>query len=386
MKRHYWWGLGALILCAIIAIGVRGFRNFGSGPVFLSEEQQETLEAGLALEDVSLEQQDDNGQLLWKVNADKVIYSPDQETANLVQVEAELYQRGELLYRVQADKGTILEDGQVILLQENILAIGIQNQMEIRGKALEWRSEEDVMILRDGLTGTHPQVRIQAQEAWAYDQENRMELQGQVVATTVVENPKEDPWLKLQGESLAWQWKAEEISHDQPIRVERFEDRTITEVLTGKQGLFEISENRMTATDNVRTQIIEIPLEIASDEAIWDVDAKEVDVTRPTEIVNDKEKINVMAQTGQLDLEEQVVYLNQDVVVEDEKNTSRLKANRVTWNLVDQTILAEGAVDYQQGNPPVTVRGARATGRIENQTVVVDGGRVVTEIVPPPNQ
>ena len=381
MKRGYWWGLAAVIVCVAVAVGFRTWRSPDFGD-YVSDEQQDALEAGLALRDVTLEQQDDNGQLLWRVHADEVTYSPDQESANLVNLEGELYQDGELLYEVKADRGVIRDNGQVIFLRKNIVANGIQNQMVLKGDTLEWRPEEAIMIVRDRLTGAHPQLRAQANEARVYDREQRMELNGEVIATTVVENPEVDPWLKLQGNLLEWRWETAEIGSDQPIRVERFENETITEMLAGQQGLVELSENQVTLTEDVIMQLIDIPLDIATDRAVWDVDGQKINVDRPVEIVNSQEKVTLTAQQGQLDLAEEVVYLTQDVLVVAEENNSRLTTNRLTWNLVDQTVLAEGAVDYRQGEPQVTVRGPRAKGRIEAQTVVVDGGRVVTEIVP----
>ena len=382
MKRRYWWGLGTLVLGVAIVIGMRACQNPEFGADYIPEEQQEALEAGLALRDVTLEQQDDDGQLLWRVDADEVTYSPDQASANLERPEGELYQDGQLLYRVKANKGRVLEDGQVIILEGSIVATGIQNQMVLRGEALEWRPQEDVMIVQDGLTGNHPQVRAQANEARVYDREKRMELNGEVIAVTVVKNPDTDPWLKLQGETLEWRWEAQGIASEKPIKIERFQEKSITEVLAGNRGLVELPKNQITVTDSVVMRVVDIPLSIAGDEAVWAVDEQTVEVDRSIKIVNEKEKVTTTAQQGQLDLAEQIVYLSQDVLVASNENDSRLVTDRLTWNLVDQTLLAEGAVDYRQGDPQVTVRGPRAKGRIEDQVIVVEGGRVVTEIVP----
>jgi len=371
-----------VILGIAIAIGVRTCRDPNVGLDYLPEEQQEALESGLILRDVTLEQQDENGQLLWRVNADEVTYSPDQESADLSNADGELYQDGELLYRFKADRGTILDNGQVIFLEDNIVATGIQNQMVLRGDRLEWDPEQDVLVVRDGITGTHPQVRAQANEARVYDRENRMELEGNVVATTVVDNPDVEPWLKLQGEALEWRWEDEDILSDQAIRVERFQNARITEVLTGQQGLVELPENRVTLTNNVQAELIEIPLNLTSDRAIWQVDEQTINTEQPIKVVNEEEEITITAQQGRLDLVEQIVYFTQDVVVTGTANDSSLTANSLAWNLVDQTVLAEGAVNYRQSDPAVTVRGPRARGRIEEQTVVVDGGQVVTEIDP----
>lgn len=381
MKRPLWWLIGTLGLCLLIVVGLRTCRNPDTALQDPSESSEEVA-PGLTLRDVTLEQQDEEGQLLWKVDAAEVTYSPNQEVANLVNLDGELYQDGELLYRVKADRGTILDNGRAIVLENNIVATGIQNQMTLKGQTLEWTPEENLLVVRNGLTGTHPRVRARANEARVYDRENRMELEGSVVANTVVENPQTDPWLKLQGETLQWRWQDETLESSQPLRVERFENEQVTEVLMGQKGRVELAENRVTLTDSVQAQLLEIPLKMSSQRAVWEVEEQTIQAEESVRVVNQKEQIVVTSQTGEFDLVEQTVYFTQDVLAIEQNNTGRLTADRLTWNLEEQTVLAEGSVIYQQADPPINIRGPRARGRIEEQTVVIDGGQVVTEIEP----
>jgi hypothetical protein len=48
----------------------------------------------------------------------------------------------------------------------------------------------------------------------------------------------------------------------------------------------------------------------------------------------------------------------------------------------DQTLLAEGGVNYRQVDPAINLNGNRGVGRLNEQTFVVDGGPVITEIIP----
>jgi LPS export ABC transporter protein LptC len=381
MKRSLWWLIGVVGLFLLIAIGVRTCRDPGTEFGDPSEPGEEVV-PGLTLRDVTLEQQGEDGELLWKVDAEEVTYSPNQEEASLINLEGELYQDGELLYRVKADRGSIRDNGQVIFLEDNIVATGVQNQITLRGQSLEWSPEADVLIVRNGLTGNHPQVQAKANEARVYDRENRMELAGDVVATTVVADPQTEPRLKLQGQALQWQWDAQTFNSDQPMRVERFENEQISEVLVGQQGFVELAENRVTLTEGVQAQLLEIPLEMTSQRAIWNVEAQSIEATQDVRVVNQQEQVVVTAQKGDFDLAEQIAYFTQDVLAIGQANNSRLTSERLTWNLEDQTVLAEGAVVYQQANPAINIRGPRARGRIEEQTVVIDGGQVITEIEP----
>lgn len=385
MKRSPWWLVGTVSLFLLIAVGVRTCRTPQSDLSDSTATDQEEFVPGLTLKDVTLEQQDESGQLLWKVDAEEVTYSPNQEIANLSNLNGELYQDGELLYRVRADNGTILENGQTIVLEDNIVATGIQNQMTIKGQTLEWTPEDDVLIVKNGLSGTHPQIRATADEARVYDRENRMELEGSVVATTVVENPQTEPWLKLQGETLQWQWEAETLNSDRPLRVERFENNQVKEVLVGQKGLVELAEDRVTLTESVQAQLLNIPLEMTSKQAIWDVEQQTILAEENVRVVNKKEKVTVTSQRGEFNLANQTAFFTKDVLAIGQENNSRLTSDRLTWNLEEQTVLAEGSVVYQQTNPQVNIQGPRARGRIAEQTVVIDGGQVVTEIEPPSN-
>ncbi|MGD1860736.1 MAG: LPS export ABC transporter periplasmic protein LptC [Leptolyngbyaceae cyanobacterium] len=381
MKRPLRWVLGAIAGFVVIALGVRMCTPNGS---WLTDngESTEEIDPALVLRDVTLEQQDENGRLLWKVNADEVTYSADQETANLVNPEGEFYQDGELIYRAKADRGTIQENGQIILLENNLVATGIRNGMVINGQTLEWQPSNNLMVISNGLTGTHPQVRAKADTARIYELENRMELVGNVIATTVTENPEVDPWVKFQGETLQWRWEDETLNSDRPIRAERFENQQITQVLTGQRSLVELGAERVTLEEAVQAQFLDMPMTLTADKAVWELPTQTIQADRSVRVVNPQEQITVTAQQGQFDLDAETAVFSQDVLAIAAKNSGRLTSNRLQWNLEDQTVIAEGRVNYQQADPQLTIRGERARGRIEEQVVVVDGGNVVTEIQP----
>jgi LPS export ABC transporter protein LptC len=385
MKRSLWWLVGAVGFGLVLVLSIRACQT--SSVVQTPSETAADVIPGLTLKDVTLEQQDESGQLIWRVNAAEVTYTPDQETAQLVNLDGELYQDGAVLYRVTSDRGIIENNGERILLEGNIVATGTKNKMVLRGQNLVWTPADAVLVVRNGITGTHPQVRAQANEARVYDRESRMELEGDVVATTVVADPKTKPWLKLQSQTLDWQWEDETFNSDQPLRVERFQDETVTQVLIGAKGLVELAENRVTLTEAVQAQLLEIPLQMNSQRAVWEVEAQTIEAETNVRVINPQEQIVVTAQNSEFDLAENIAVFTNDVLATEQQNTGRLRSDRLQWNLADQTVLAEGNVVYEQSDPTVQTRGPRARGRIEDQTVLMEGGggQVVTEIEPPFN-
>jgi LPS export ABC transporter protein LptC len=386
MKRRYWQIIGVLTSGAIAtALFIVRQPNNMQLPDGTPEED---IKAGLTLRDVTLEQQNDDGQLLWKVSAEEVTYSPDKESANLVRPNGELFQDGKVIYRVKAERGIVQRNGQSIFLEENIHAEGLENKMILKGQQLQWLPEESLLIIKNGLMGTHPEIRAQANEARVFNRESRMELSGKVIANTVFENPQEQPWLKLQGEKIDWNWEKEIITSTVPIQIERFQREKITEVLSGNKVQLELAQKRATFTEGVKAKLLSFPLEMISEQAVWDVEKQTIATNKPIQVTDPKQGIIANGQTGLLDLAQKVVFFKQNVKVVSQKNDSQLTTDQLTWNLSDSTVLAEGAVYYRQQNPQVTVTGQRAQGRINEQTVVVEGAggnsrqQVVTEIVP----
>ncbi|MDA0865357.1 MAG: LPS export ABC transporter periplasmic protein LptC [Cyanobacteria bacterium] len=383
MKRWYGLGLGGFVLFVALVMGLRAIRQDPAPNYVADEEQQDALTSGLTLRDVTLEQPDENGQLLWRVHAETVTYSPDQQTPDVTRPQGELYLDGKMIYRVTARRGQILEDGQLVILTGNIVATGIESQAVLRGNELQWRVQDDLMVLRDRITGTHPQLRLAADEARVYEREQRMELEGEVIANTVVEDPSTEPWLKLQADILEWRWQDEEVESQASLRVERFLDETITEVISGETGLLELQGNRATLTNNVVVELLALSLRITGDHALWDVDAEQIVMDRPLRADSEAQAVTLTAQQGQFDLADQIVNLTREVVVVGNRHDGRLTADRLRWNLATQTVVAEGAVNYRQGDPSARIRGPQAVGYIQEQRVVISGGQVVTEIAAP---
>ncbi|MGB3312723.1 MAG: LPS export ABC transporter periplasmic protein LptC [Nodosilinea sp.] len=367
---------------AALAIGLYSLLGPGPGLNSGAGDPATDPEPGLTLRDVTLEQPDEQGQLLWRVKGDEVTYSTDQQVAFITQPDGDLFQDGEVIYKVIADTGEVRENGSVILLRGNIVATGVKNGSILRGSEMEWRPQDDVLIMRDQITGTHPQLRAAADEARVFNRENRMELEGNVVASTVVADPQADPWLKLQAKELTWFWNDERVESAQPLRVEQFKQNAITDIVTGQRGSLDLAEQLVALRGQVAMQMLELPLNMTSEALDWQVDKEQVAVNQPLTLVHPENKMRVTARQGQMDLAQQQIVLSQDVVAIGETNQTRMTSDRLNWNVETQTIVAEGQVNYRQVDPDINLSGSRAVGRLDDETVVVDGGRVVTEIVP----
>jgi hypothetical protein len=238
------------------------------------------------------------------------------------------------------------------------------------------------LIVREQITGSHPKIRAVADEARVYNRQNRMELLGNVVANTVVKDPRTEPWLKLQANQLVWLWEEERIDSPQPLKVEQFENETITEVVSGQQGSMNLETQQVFLSQNVVMKLLKFPLEMTTEGLEWRVPEGLVVVNQPLSLYHPKAEITAQAQQGQMNLNEQQVQLSQDVVAYSVPKQASMTSNQLNWNVESQVLVAEGNVNYRQADPNVNLNGSRAVGRLDQQTIVVDGGRVVTEIIP----
>lgn len=139
-----WYRIAGILLTLAVILGVlracqlinQPNNSLGNG-----DESIDPSQVGLTLRDVTLEQPDENGKLLWQVKGKEVTYSPDKQEAQIKQPDGQLFQDGEFIYRVQADRGEIAESGKVIFLKGNVVATGIKNKAILRGNEAEWRPD-----------------------------------------------------------------------------------------------------------------------------------------------------------------------------------------------------------------------------------------------------
>lgn len=345
-------------------------------------ESAAPVEPGLTLRNATLEQPDENGVMMWRVRGEEVTYSPNRDVATILRPDGEIFQDGEIVYNITADTGQILDNGNVIVLQGNIVATGINSGSVLRGNELVWQADADVLTVRGSVTGSHPQITASADEARVINAENRIELIGNVVAHTVVEDPKTEPRLKLQAQQIQWLWEEEQLVSPTALRVEQLQDQTITDVLLGDQGVVRLDDQVATLQGNVAMQMLGFPLNAASSLMEWQVADQVVTMPQPLTVVHPTEQMQVTARQGRIDLENQVVTLQQDVVAVGQRNQSRLTSNQLIWTVPDQIVVAEGNVNYQQADPAMNLTGSRGIGRLNESIFRVEGQQVVTEIVP----
>lgn len=334
----------------------------------------------LVLESATINQPNQQGQTQWKINAKRAVYSPDQKTAQLEDITGNLYQDGKVVLQVEAKRGTVKKDGKEIVLRDQFVATDPRNGATIRGENVVWRPQQDLLLVRQNFTGSHPKLTASANQGKYDTSKQRLELIGQVEATA------QDPSLHMKTEHLFWKIQQGLVISDRTTHIDRYKGETITDSAVADHAQVNLNTQIAQLNQNVELKSLDPLLQIATESATWNPEAQTVVSDKPVRIVNSEEKVTATANQGQVNLDTKVAHLTGGVQGISKRNQAQLFANKLFWKIPSPRMQAKGNVIYRQADPPLNTTGTQAKGNLANENIVVRGGdsdeRVVTEIVP----
>lgn len=362
------------LIGAILVSGCNG-QNRSVQEVSQNSSPQPKNQNDLSFNDITLEQADEQGRPLWSVKGKQATYSKEQKVAQVQNPSGELFQDGKVVYKVSAQQGEVRRDGKSLFLKGQIIATDPINGVVLRGNEVEWRPQEDLLLVRDRITGKYRQVQAVAQEARVSSRTAKIELQGKVIAQAT------DPALQMRTEHLTWYVKQQKLIGDRAIEIDRYQGKTISDRATASGA--EVNLNTKIATLQPKAQLIssEPPLQVNSNSLSWNLNAETVTTNQPLTVVHRQQQVTLNAKQGRMDLNKEIVFLTGNVDAIAQRGQS-LKSQKLTWYVPTQLVEATGNVVYRQVEPPASFTGQKAVGKLQEQNVVVSGGRVVTKIIP----
>ncbi|OKH41602.1 LPS export ABC transporter periplasmic protein LptC [Nostoc calcicola FACHB-389] len=329
--------------------------------------------------DVTLEQADEVGRPIWKVQAKRAKYTKEKQIGQAENPYGELYQDGKVVYQVKADVADIEQNGKQLFLKGKILATDPKNGIVLQGNELEWRPQEDLLIVRNQINGTHKQLQAVAQEARVKTRQQQMEFSGGVIAKSA------DPQLQMRTEHLNWNIKEEKLIADRPIEIDRYKNNKISDRGKGNAAEVNLKTKIATIQKNAQLDLLDPPLQIASNSMTWNMNAETITTNSPTRMFHRVENVTVTANQGEMKIPQKTVYLTGNVNAIGQRRQS-LRSNTLTWYLDNKLLEAQGNIVYRQIDPPLNFTGETAVGNLQTENIVVkggnSGGRVVTEIIP----
>jgi len=381
--RLLWQKTTAWMLIGVLFLSLSACQTNQQDPDSDSETttEEETIEEQLILENATLNQVDSEGNTLWKLQVKRVVYRQDNQNAELEQVAGELYQEGEIFLKIQANQGKIINNGTQVNLEGEVVATDPRNGATLNTQAVEWSPEDQLLVIPQSLRGQHPRFNVTADRGQYYTDREELELIGNV------EGISEDPPLQLEGKKFNWLIPQERVRSEQPFQVDRYdpETETIRDRVTANSGEVKLGEKIVFLEDNVEFKSSDPPLQAASNAITWDVEKKVITSSKPIQVVQTENKVTLTGNQGKINLNTEIAQFQGGVKGVSQANQATLFANRLRWNLPTQEMEAEGNVIYQQNDPPLTSKGEKASGILNEENIVVQGNqeqRVTTEIVP----
>ncbi|WP_414752356.1 LPS export ABC transporter periplasmic protein LptC [Anabaena sp. CCY 9910] len=375
-KKVNWYHLPLTIflIIALVACGVKSPNNTQS-----NNSDTTNRESNLTFFDVILEQADEVGRPVWRVKAKQAQYTKEKQIGEAESPYGELYQDGKVVYQVKAEKADIEQDGKQLFLKGKIVATDPKNGIVLYGNELEWRPQEDLLIVRNKINGTHKQVQAVAQEARVKTREQRMEFSGQVVANSV------DPQMQMRTEHLIWQIQEQKLIGDRPIQIDRYKNKQISDRGRGNSAEVNLKTKIATINKNAQIDLLEPPAQITSNSMNWNMNTETVTTKSPIRIFQRVENLTVTANQGEMRIPQKTAYLTGNVNAVG-KRRQTLNSQKLTWYLDRKLVEAQENVVYRQVDPALTFKGETAVGNLDTENIVVKGGnsgdRVVTEIIP----
>ena len=374
--------IAGLVLLAAIAGGIYWiFQPKQNGLKSSSGSDAGLIDPSLKLDDLVLEQAGDDGQLLWKLKAKKATYNRDKKEGEILDLSGELYQDGKPAFKISAKRGSILGDGKVLMLKDNIVAVAIKDGVELKGNEMEWKPKEDLMTIKNKFTATHKKMNLEAKEGQYFSRKRQANLSGKIVADV------KEQKLKLQTEKLTWLLEPETVESNSPIAIERTPEKGVVDRAKAEKGSYNLKTNVAKLETNVTIAMAKPNLNITGQELTWDTKQQIIMAPKPMTAYSPADQVTISGDRGEVKLKERIAYLNQNVKGSSQKNQSNIATDRLTWFLDSQTFEAEGNIVYRQANPAANLVGKTAKGNLNTQDITISGGnetdnRVIIDIVP----
>lgn len=341
-----------LVLCLLIPACQATLPNNS-----VAEEQTDNttrLNTKLVLNDAVLEQSNLEGDLVWKIKAKQTTYSDDRKIAYVEKITANLLKNGKVILKVKGDKGEIRDNGNAILLTDNIVANDVRNKSVFRGNFVEWHPPENTLVIKNNLQVNHPDLIVTANTAKYFTDVESLELIDDVVANTT------NPNLLLEGSRLSWQIPQQKIISQSLVKIVRYQKEEITDRIFADAANVDLSEHNVNLHGNVELISVEPELSVASNSFVWNYRKRLIISDQPIQLVNNLQQFSVTGNHGQVDFKSEIATLKNGVQGINNREQATLYAQQAIWDINRQEIDAVGNVIYKRTQPNVNLTGDRA--------------------------
>jgi LPS export ABC transporter protein LptC len=365
-----------LILLMNIAVITAGCQS--SQPDVDQASSASRLDTELVLNNAVLEQSNKQTNTVWKIKADNIVYSEDKQIATLDKVVGNLVQNGTVILKISAESGKIKDQGNLILLNDQVIASDPRNNSVISSEAVEWRPRENLLLIKAKLTGTHPNLKVVADSGKYFTDIEKLAIQGDVIVTT------QQPALQLTSDRLEWNIPQEQIISPGAVELVSYDkNQTILDKLVSDRAELNLTQHQAILTKNIELITSDPQLQVATDFLTWNYQDRLGKTDRPIQIVDRDRRLSLTGNKGEINLQQQLATLENGVQGINQAEASELYARQIIWQLDTEEVEAMGSVIYEQAKPKARLTGEKAIGTLGDNNIVItsNGKQPVTSVI-----
>jgi len=354
--------LGAMALSGLL-VGCQGQKN------------PEPAAQPFVFRSLNLKQHNLLGQPTWTLTSPEARYDLGRRVAQASNLKGTLFSNGTPRYRLSATSATVLNDGELIQLEGDLVIQRLGAQpLVIKAKRARWYPAQNLMVLDRRPVATQDKLQIAADQARFLIDQDKLELRDHPMLTR-----HGDGAIRVNVRSVDWFTKTGDLVAAGPVRGLRNLPNKQQQVLTSPALKGNTLSQILTLAAPVR--LVDI-----SRGAVFNAKDTQVDV-RQQIIQSDQPFDGILKQSTVHGVGFQLFYASQLAVVSSqcklEQPTDSLTANRCQWNWQSDQVKAIGNVVLKRQANNQTTKSDRIDGRLGSQGLVVftsPGSRVNTQM------
>lgn len=324
---------------------------------------------------LNLQQHNLLGQPTWNLTSPEARYDLGRRVAQASRLKGTLFSNGTPRYRLSATSATVLNDGELIQLEGDLVIQRLGAQpLVIKAKRARWYPAQNLMVLDRRPVATQDKLQVASDQARFLIDQDKLELRDNPLLTR-----QGDGAIRVNVRSVDWFTKTGDLLAVGPVRGLRTLPNKQQQVLTSPA----LKGNTLT---QILTLAAPVRLVDVSRGGIFNAQATQVDV-RQQIIRSDQPFDGILKQSTVHGVGFQLFYANQLAVVSShcnlEQPTDSLTANRCQWNWQSDQVKAIGNVVLKRQANNQTTKADRIDGRLGSQGLVVftsPGSRVNTQM------
>jgi len=301
-------------------------------------------------------------------------------------VKEVVYRQDQQVAELEQVKGQLYQDGEAFLeLEANQgKIINDGEKVKLQGEIIATDKRNDTVFRSDKIQWFPEENLIVMPESikaknsrftGSADEARYHTKKQDLTLTGNVKGTSQDPALELTGEQMKWLIAEDLVQSNRRLQLKHYQPgtETVKERVTANSGKLNLAQNLVSLTDNVNLESVDPALRVTSNAMTWYIQKQLVRSNQSLKLVQLEDEITLTGNQGELDLETEIAQFEGNIQAVSQPNQATLAANRLSWNLSSHDMEAQGNVAYQQSEPPINTRGEQATGNLQQETITVQG-------------